>query len=281
MSVGERLNFLLTNRVPRRWATLFVGWLSRIRNRTLTKVGIVIWQAFGGRHRLEEAQERTFESLQQCFTRKLKPGLRPIDDTPGVLVSPCDAIVGEFGHIENATAWQTKGYPYSIGELLANERLIERFRLGSYATLRLRSNFYHRFHAPGAGVVSRVTYLSGDTWNVNPIALRCVERLFCRNERAVIEMRLEDGMGEIALVPVAAILVASMQFSFLGQPFHLHYRGPNVIDCDASFARGDELGYFELGSTIIVFTQDDLRPVASLRRGQMIRMGEPLFAAAR
>ncbi|MGD2168595.1 MAG: archaetidylserine decarboxylase, partial [Gammaproteobacteria bacterium] len=242
---------------------------------------IAIWQFFGGDLKLHEAQQQTFESLQACFTRKLKPGLRPIDAGRNALASPCDAIVGAFGRIEEAIAYQAKGYPYSIGELLADERLTERYRDGNYVTLRLRSNFYHRFHAPAAARVSRVTYISGDTWNVNPIALRRVERLFCRNERAVVELSLDGGLGEIVLVPIAAVLVASMRFSFLSQPLHLRYRGRNVLDCNAEFSKGDELGYFELGSTIIVFTQKHIRPIPALHVGMEIRMGERLFTADR
>jgi phosphatidylserine decarboxylase len=129
--------------------------------------------------------------------------------------------------------------------------------------------------------VVRVNYISGDTWNVNPVALRCIERLYCRNERAVVEMTLDDNRGEIALVAVAAVSVASMRFGFLSEALNLRYTGPNVMDCDASLSKGEELGYFELGSTIIVFAPEHIRPAASLRSGQQISMGEPLFCIDR
>ena len=121
---------------------------------------------------------------------------------------------------------------------------------------------YHRFHAPHDGRIEHVTYLSGDTWNVNPIALKRVERLFCRNERAVIRLRLDAGGQPLALVPVAAILVASIRLHFLDVLLHLRYRGP-ATRCPATrrVAKGQELGWFEHGSTIIVFAPPRLHAV--------------------
>ncbi len=103
------------------------------------------------------------------------------------------------------------------------------------------------------GRIERVTHHSGDTWNVNPIALKRIERLYCRNERATIRLRLDAGGHVLTLVPVAAILVASLRLHCIDLRLHLRYRGPQRIDCDARVAKGQELGWFEHGSTIIVF----------------------------
>ncbi len=115
--------------------------------------------------------------------------------------------------------------------------LVRYYGGGQFATLRLTSSMYHRFHAPYDCRVEQVNYISGDTWNVNPIALRRVERLFCKNERAVIRCRLPSG-ALLTLVPVAAILVASIRLKFLDVRLHLRYRGSNQIACDAEFAQG-------------------------------------------
>lgn len=277
LSPAERLNFLLTNRIPRRFATQLVGRLSRIESPTFTRLGIRLWQLFGGDLSLHESEQTSFRSLQECFTRSLKPGLRPIAPGDDVITSPCDAIVGACGLAHGTTVYQTKGFPYTLGELLPDDRLVDRFRGGRYVTLRLRSNMYHRFHAPADCRVRRLSYVSGDTWNVNPVALKRVERLFCRNERAILELELARSDELLALVPVAAILVASMRFTFTDEALGLTYAGPETIDCDATVSKGDELGRFLLGSTIVVFAPASFRLGAGLLEGTTIRMGEPLL----
>ena len=94
----------------------------------------------------------------------MRPGARPIDPTLGVLVSPCDAIVGAHGHVDGTRVFQAKGFPYRLEELLGDPALVERYRDGVYVTLRLKASFYHRFHAPCDAAVRRVVYISGDTW---------------------------------------------------------------------------------------------------------------------
>jgi phosphatidylserine decarboxylase len=136
---------------------------------------------------------------------------------------------------------------------------------------------YHRFHAPHDCEVEHVTYLSGDTWNVNPIALARVERLFCRNERAVLRARLCAGGQAIALVPVAAILVASIRLHFLDVLLTLRYRGPHEVPVRAKFVKGQEMGWFEHGSTIIVFTPPGFALCDGIATGRQIRMGQPLL----
>ena len=172
---------------------------------------------------------------------------------------------------------QAKGFPYELSELVGNPELIARYRSGRFVTLRLKSSMYHRFHAPLDGSTETVTYVSGDTWNVNPIALKKVERLFCRNERAVVEMRDRDGRPCVLLVPVAAVLVASMRFRDLNVPLNLRYQGPNRIPWQQTFSKGDEMGYFEHGSTIVLFTTGEFQFDGELVTGNVIRMGEKLM----
>ena len=170
----EDVNFLLTNRIPRRWLTLFMGWLSRIENRWVCAACIALWRQFSDLD-LSDAKLKQFNSLRDCFTRELKDGARPIDAHPSVLASPCDALVGACGNVVEGRAVQAKGFPYSLIDLLGDPDLVRYYRDGQYATLRLTSSMYHRFHAPYDCRVEQVTYISGDTWNVNPIALRRVE----------------------------------------------------------------------------------------------------------
>ena len=273
---NEDLNFLLTNRLPRHAVTRFMGWYSRIDSPLLTRLSIAVWRLFTELD-LSEAAENRYRSLHACFTRALKPGMRPIDLDPAVICSPSDAIVGACGPVQGTEVIQAKGFPYQVADLLGSEALAERYRDGSYVTLRLTSAMYHRFHAPDDCVVDRVTYISGDTWNVNPVALKRVERLFCKNERAVIEARLTADDMPLLLVPVAAILVASIRLHWLDVLLHLRYRGPNVIPCAARFLRGEEMGWFEHGSTIIVFAPKGHSLCEGIAEGTRIRMGQGLL----
>jgi phosphatidylserine decarboxylase len=276
LSQHERLNFLLTNRIPRRYATLLMGRLSRVENRVVRAVSFALWRTFGGDLRLEEAERTDFKSVHDCFTRRLKPGARKIDLDPRIVVSPCDAVIGAHGAIRGTEVFQAKGFPYTLEDLLCDTQLVGKYRDGVFVTLRLRSNMYHRFHAPCDAHVREVLYVSGDTWNVNPIALKRVERLFCKNERAIVELTL-GRPGSILLVPVAAILVASIRMHCLAEPLCLTYRGPNRLPCDAWYAKGDEMGWFEHGSTILVFGTHHFALCDGVGEGARIEMGRPLL----
>jgi phosphatidylserine decarboxylase len=269
----EDLNFLLTNRLPRRFATKAVGRIARTRNPLVAKPALAAWRFFAGVDMRDSAETR-FASLRDGFTRALKPGARAFDPDPAAIASPCDAIVGAHGPIEGDRLYQVKGFPYRLADLVPDAALAARFAGGSFVTLRLTAAMYHRFHAPADLTVEGVTYLSGDCWNVNPIALKRVERLFCRNERAVIEARLADGTPML-LVPVAAILVASIRLTFLDVVRTLRERGPGRSACDVPLAKGAEMGWFEHGSTIIVLLPEGVR-LGALREGEAIRAGERL-----
>jgi phosphatidylserine decarboxylase len=271
----EGLNFLLTNRIPRATATRVMGWYSRIESPLLTHASIAVWRLFTDLD-LRDARQQRFRSLHECFTRELKPGARTVDTDPRMLSSPCDAIVGACGQVTGLRAWQAKGFDYSLAQLFGSDAAAAPWRDGSYATLRLTSSMYHRFHAPYDGRIEHVTYLSGDTWNVNPIALKRVERLYCLNERAAIRIRLSGG-HLVALVPVAAILVASLRLHAPDLRFHLRYRGPNDIACDVPVHKGDELGWFEHGSTILVFAPAGFGLCPGIEPGRRLRMGERLM----
>jgi phosphatidylserine decarboxylase len=272
----EDVNFLVTNRLPRRFATRAMGRFSRIRQPLVRDLSIRAWRFFSDVD-LSDAAPSRFASLHDAFTRALVPGARPADPDMQIVASPCDAIVGAHGRIDGDRLHQIKGFPYRLGELIPDPMVIERFRDGQFVTLRLTAGMYHRFHAPHDIHVEAVTYLSGDCWNVNPIALKRVERLFCRNERAVIEARLAAGGEPILLVPVAAILVASIRLTFLDTEKALREGGPRRIACDVDLTKGAEMGWFEHGSTIILFVPPGFAPIDTIEEGHPIRAGEALL----
>jgi phosphatidylserine decarboxylase len=270
----DGINFFVTNRLPRRSLSRLVGWFSRIEQPLVRDLSIGLWRYFSGLD-LSEADRAEFRSMHDCFTRRLKPGARPVDAAPSVLVSPCDAIVGAHGRICGTELHQIKGRTYSLTELLCDQNLVESHRDGCYVTLRLTSAMYHRFHAPHDCRVERVGYIGGDSWNVNPAALRRVDRLYCKNERAVLDARLATGEA-ISLVPVGAILVSGIRLNFIDLD-RLKHLGGRAVSCNAEFRKGDELGWFEHGSTIIVFAPGSFSICDNVQSGATIRFGERLM----
>lgn len=273
---NEDLNFLLTNRIPRHALTVFIGWFSKIESAWIRDLSIFIWRIFTDLD-LSEAKKTQFKSLHDCFIRELKEGARPINDAESVLISPSDGIVGECGIIKNGQVFQAKGFPYQISDLLGSHIDPVSLEGGVYVTLRLTSAMYHRFHAPYSGVIDRVVYHSGDTWNVNPVALKRIENLFCKNERAAISMQIAAGRYKIYLVPVAAILVASIRLHGLDVTLNSHYRGSHHLKCALPCVKGEQLGWFEHGSTIILFAPSGFSLAPNIANGITIKMGTALF----
>ena len=271
----EDLNFLLTNRIPRAALTRFMGWFSKIENPLVRDLSIGCWRLFSDLD-VSEARKTSFTSLHDCFTRELRPGLRPADPDPAVVASPSDGIVGAFGTIRDGELYQVKGAPYSLLDLVGDPALVAQHRNGRFVTLRLTSSMYHRFHAPQDGRIERVTFIHGDVWNVNPIALKRIERLFCKNERAVIRTRLAGG-DALTLVPVAAILVASIRLHAIDRTLNAQTTGPLVFPCDVAMRKGEELGWFEHGSTIILLAPAHYEFCDGIAEGARIRAGHRLL----
>jgi len=276
LTENEALNFVLTNYIPRRTATRFVGWLSRIENPLVRDLSIGVWRLFSDLD-LSEARTSSFRSLHDCFIRELKQGARPISRSPDTLVSPCDGIVGASGRIRDGVMLQVKGSPYALSELVRDETLVDTYRNGTYVTLRLTSTMYHRFHAPHDARIVEVRHIAGDTFNVNPPTLKRLQKVYCRNERAVIDMRVADGGRRVTLVPVAAILVAGLRLNFVEMPPDRSHTEPWIRACSVDVAKGQELGWFEHGSTIIVLGEAGFELCEAVAQDETIRMGMPLM----
>lgn len=277
---NDSLNYVLTNKIPRRSLTRFVGWLAKVEQPLVRDLSIAIWRQFSDLD-LSEARKTSFSSLHDCFIRELKDDARPIDPRPDILTSPCDAIVGASGRIVEGVMLQVKGSTYALAELVRDPELVAAYRNGTYVTLRLTASMYHRFHAPHDCRVEQVHHIAGDTWNVNPPTLKRVDRVFCRNERAVLRLQLDASGHRIALVPVAAILVAGLKLRFMDLPTDREHAEPWVRDCNAAFAKGAEMGWFEHGSTIIVLAPPGFQLTQDAVEGSTIRMGTPLMQLPR
>ena len=273
---SEDINFLMTNRIPRITLTHFVGWFSQIEHPWISRLSIAVWRLFADLD-LSEAKEQSFASLHACFIRELKEGARPVDMRETLLSSPCDGIVGEFGTVVDGQVFQAKGFPYTLEDLLGQEPSAHQWRDGVYMTIRITSSMYHRFHAPYEGVVQRLKYFSGDTWNVNPVALKRVEKLFCKNERALLEYQICNNQYTLAIIPVAAVLVASIKLHGIEAILSTKYQGPIEIPCSLEFKKGQEMGWFQHGSTILLFAPKGFGFMDTERVGRVIKMGEALM----
>lgn len=272
---NEELNFMLTNRIPRHAFTRFMGWFAKRQSAIVRVPSLAAWRFFCDVD-LTDSEKRSFSSLHDAFTRALLPGARVFDPDPAVFASPCDAIVGAMGEVRGGKAFQVKGMDYALEDLLGDEEQARRFEGGRFITLRLTAGMYHRFHAPADMDVERVRYISGDTWNVNPVAIKRVERLYCRNERAPISARLDDGT-QIALIPVAAILVASIRLPFVDPVRPVRTMHQQVWNNLAAFRKGEEMGWFEHGSTIIALLPPSFRVAEGIETGKSISAGEALL----
>ena len=233
-----------------------MGWFSKRRHPWVRDASIAVWRLFADLD-LRDAKKTRFDSLHDCFIRELQAGLARRRSAACGAGEPLRRHRRRLRRGRRHQVFQAKGFPYSVADLFGDAQPVEPSR----RLLRdAAPDLEHVPPLPRAARlrVERVTYMSGDTWNVNPIALKRVERLYCKNERAVDRARLRR-RPRIALVPVAAILVASIRLHFLDVLLHLRYRGPQRIDCARRYRKGEEMGWFEHGSTIIVFAPRGLR----------------------
>lgn len=269
----ESVNYALTNWLPRRSATQAMGWLSKVEQPLVAKASIALWRTFCDVD-LSDAAEATWPSLHAAFIRRLRPGARTFRADAQQLSAPSDGIIVASGRIASDSIVQAKGRRYSIAELTGGEG--DAYIGGSFVTLRLTAGMYHRFHSPQDAVVERVRYFPGDCFNVNPPALKRVDRLYCRNERATVRLRLDDGTP-VLLVPVAAILVAAIRLTFLDTVRLLRERADPVATLATPVAQGEEMGWFEHGSTIVMLTPAPFVLADGVQTGDRVRAGDVLF----
>lgn len=218
----------------------------------------------------------SFPSLQAFFTRALRAGARTIDLSPDALVSPCDGAFGESGVVRGGQLLQLKGRPYGLAELLGSAGDAERFEGGGFATLYLSPRDYHRFHAPCAARVERVTYRPGTLWPVNRIGLEGVDGLFAQNERVCAFMRAAPGDALLCLVAVGATLVGKVRLTF--DSLETNRAGARAeqrrYPDGVPLAKGEEWGRFEFGSTIVLLCEPGKVALDPRPAGTPVRLGE-------
>ena len=220
---------------------------------------------------LSEAQREKksdYQSFNDFFTRSLKPGARTIQ---GTVSSPADGTVAALGNIDGSTLIQSKNHSYSLAKLIASND-IEDFSAGSFITVYLAPHNYHRVHAPCAGELHHAAYIPGDLFSVNQSTALHLPDLFAKNERLVCRFR--TSAGPTAVVMVGAMLVAGIKPVWLEEAYKPRLQITNEMK--RTFSQGDELGHFEMGSTVILFFKE--RMAFSVKEGERVKYGQSIVS---
>ena len=270
---------LIQQLLPQRLMGRLVYRLARCRRRWVSQ-RLIGW--FARRHAVDLAEAEhsrleSYESLNQFFTRRLKPGARPMAGGERTLISPVDGFLTRFGTADGGEMIQAKGLRYRLEELLGEpQERVGALVSGSYATLYLAPHQYHRVHLPLAGTLERTRYIPGTRFSVNGRTAAVVPRLFCRNERVVCWFETE--LGPMAVVLVGALNVSSISTAWLGEIASGRARVWDAAgQSQREFGRGAEIGRFNLGSTVIfVLPPGRVAWRPELAPGQAVRMGQAL-----
>lgn len=264
--------------MPQLSLSRLMGWFANCRRLWFKNWAIKTFSQHFGVD-LSEAQiedYQAFSNFNEFFTRKLKPGARPIDPKPNAIISPADGVVSELGQLNLEVILQAKGKYFSVGSLLNDEVAAQQFKNGSFLTTYLSPKDYHRFHMPCDGRLVEMRYIPGRLFSVNDGSVAAIDRLFARNERVVC--MFESEFGSFAYVAVGAMIVGSIATAWHGVVNPGHNNKPQVWsyrDKEMHLKRGDECGYFQLGSTVILlFPKDSVTWESSLASHSELKMGQ-------
>lgn len=215
------------------------------------------------------------KSFNDFFTRELKPEVREVDDTSSSIVSPVDGTIAEFGAIKNNLLVQSKGILYSLVDLVGKKEAKD-FENGFYLTIYLSPADYHRIHAPVSGRVKNFSYFSGNLWPVNRFGIENVGGLFSLNERILTP--IESDMGKVGLVKVGATIVGKISLDY--DRLNTNSGKPTALNLPVVptklYKKGDEIGLFQLGSTVILLFESGRFNQTNIYSGKTIKMGEAI-----
>jgi phosphatidylserine decarboxylase len=281
--VSDRLFVLSQYVLPKKALTTLAGWGASARGGALT-TRFIRW--FVGRYGVNMAEAAnpdiaSYATFNEFFSRPLKAGARPLAQAD--LISPVDGAISQFGPIRKDQIFQAKGHDYSTTALVGGDaQLAAQFEDGHFATLYLSPKDYHRIHMPCDGRLTRMIYVPGDLFSVNPATARGVPGLFARNERVVCVF--ESQHGPFVLTLVGATIVGSMATTWHGvinPPRSAKVREWHYKDLPISFKKGDEMGRFLLGSTVVMlFPKGPLSFNPAWAPAGGIRMGEAMGTRA-
>lgn len=225
-----------------------------------------------------EPNPYAYPSYHEFFIRKLKPDCRPIDATLGGVTSPCDGTISQIGKIERGSLLQAKGHTFSVEALLGDASDASAFYNGNFATIYLAPKDYHRVHMPYSGTLEYLRYIPGKLFSVNPLTTDHVEQLFAQNERVITFFKHDE--GSFAIILVGAMIVGSI-FTRWGGHITPHRESkmrnikyPQLPEQHIKLDKGEEMGYFSLGSTVILLFADNMKWEKSLTQGNQLIVGQ-------
>ena len=268
--------------MPQLYLTQLAGWFAQQKWGAVTHFVI---KAFAKKYNVDmnEAKKENFsdyESFNQFFIRELKDDARKINENPTALCLPADGRVSQIGHIDDERLLQAKGHFFSLSDLLAgDEELVNTFKNGEFATIYLSPRDYHRVHMPCDATLRKMIYVPGDLFSVNPFLAEHVPNLFARNERVICVF--DTAFGPMVQILVGATITASMSTVWAGviNPPRTGeikvwtYQEDNAI----KLTKGQEMGAFQLGSTVInLFPANSVTLAEHLEVDVPVRMGEIL-----
>lgn len=278
LPIGDRIAAEILHWFPKQAFSRGLGWASRLP--VPARLRKPIYGAFSLRYGIDLREVDhplgEFERFDEFFCRPLPQGARTIAAGEQVLVSPCDGVLSEHGAIQEGQCIQAKGIRYTVAGLLNDEAVAQRFQGGHFATVYLAPHNYHRVHAPLSGLVTGYRHVPGARYPVNGLSVRAVPGVFVRNERLITY--LDTPLGAVALVMVAANGVGHITVSYepdLGTPAGGPDRGSVTYDDGRPLAKGDELGMFHMGSTVILLFEPG-RVTIDLPAGTPVRLGQVL-----
>lgn len=264
--------------VPQQKLSRLVGKVAASENPVLKNVVI---QAFKAKYGIdmtiaEQQNALKFKSFNDFFTRSLKSGVRNIDQSPNVIVSPADGAISQLGKINEGDIFQAKGQSFSVDKLIGDPQLAVPFKQGEFATVYLSPKDYHRVHMPYAGTLTETLYIPGELFSVNQTTAENIPGLFARNERMVC--LFDTDLGRMAVVLVGAMIVAGIETVATGK---VKPTGRVELNHhELKLEKGDELGRFYLGSTaIVLFEKDKIRWDESFSANSLVEMGKALGAS--
>lgn len=270
----DQLQLLLMKAMPKKSISRLVGGFARSRwSKSLIPLFVRHYSIDAGQAEL--TLER-YPHLTAFFTRRLKSGLRPIAAGKDIIVSPVDGVVSQLGPITGGSLIQAKGVLYSVSELLGLDYdQARKFNDGTFITIYLSPRDYHRIHVPIDSRVKRSTYIPGTLFPVNPFGVRAVKGLFARNERLV--SYLETPAGLVALVKVGATIVGSVKVNYSETTTNVRNSKLTTKDYPQgpTLAKGEELGWFEFGSTVILLFEPG-RVSLHVKPGERVLMGQAI-----